>query len=501
MKPSRLTWLVCGALLATPLLHAADDGRDGTISSTTTTTTAVTGNATIAAPTISTQPVSLLVNAGATATFSVVAAGTGTLRYQWFKNGRAIEGAASAALALSAVTAENAGGYFVVVANEGGRMTSSTATLSVNIVAGAITAAPQSQTVKAGSDVKFTVTANGTDLKYQWRLNGRVLTGQTGATLALTNVGPLSAGTYSVNVSNSSGLVGTASATLTVNVDARLTNISTRGHVGTDDEVLIVGFVIRGQGTKKVVLRAVGPTLKTQFNVTDALATPTLTLRGYTGGKAITDTNSAWGGGAALAQAFAQVGAFPLPATSLDAALLESLDAGGFTASVRGANAAQGIALAELYDADTGSPAAEFVNISSRAAVGAEASGALIAGFAISGTTSDTVLIRGVGPSLGTLFGMRQALGESQVTLFDAKGNQIAANAVWTRRNGDDDHDDDDKENDVDDAGDRSGAFRLPHGSHDSALLVTLAPGVYTAHVTGVNHSSGVALVEIYEVR
>jgi hypothetical protein len=111
--------------------------------------------------------------------------------------------------------------------------------------------------------------------------------------------------------------------------------------------------------------------------------------------------------------------------------------------------------------------------------------------------------VRGVSQSLGTLYGMRRALGTSQVAVFDAAGKEIAANAVWTKpgRGNPNDTDDDDKIFDIDAAGSRTGAFQLPRGSSDSALVLTLRPGAYTAQVTGRNNSSGVALVEIYEVR
>jgi hypothetical protein len=242
------------------------------------------------------------------------------------------------------------------------------------------------------------------------------------------------------------------------------------------------------------------------------LANPTLTL--YRDGR-VTDTNSSWGGSAVLTAAFTQVGAFPLPAASADAALLETLGSGVYTATVTGPRGKGGVALVEVYDADTGTPATEIANISTRALVGAEVANTLIAGFAITGTTSDTVLIRGAGPSLGTLFGMRRALGASHVAVFDSKGNQIAENTIWGRNDAGSDGadvsiagaggdnggmEDEDKENDIDDASDRAGAWRFPRGSNDSALLLTLAPGVYTAHVTGVKASSGIALVEIFEV-
>jgi hypothetical protein len=113
------------------------------------------------------------------------------------------------------------------------------------------------------------------------------------------------------------------------------------------------------------------------------------------------------------------------------------------------------------------------------------------------------VLIRGVSQSLGTLHGMRRALGNSQVAVFNAQGTEIAANAVWSKpgRGNPNDADDDDTVFGVDEAGRRTGAFPLPRGSNDSALLLTLPPGAYTAQVTGRNQSQGVALVEVYEVR
>ena len=451
------------------------------------------------APAITTQPAALTVNAGISASFTVVATGAPPLRYQWFKNGRDLDNAASATFTINAAALNDAAVYTVKISNGAGSVTSAPATLAVNVVAGTITTAPASATVKAGTNVNLTVATTGTGLTYQWRLNGRAIKGATAATLALTNVGTLATGAYSVTVANSTGAVAAAAAALTVTTDARLSNIATRGRVGEDDEVLISGLVTRGPGTKKILFRAVGPTLGTQFKVTDALPNPTLTL--YRGSTVI-DTNSSWGGSAAFVAAFAQVGAFPLVATSADAALLATLGSGSYTAVVTPPKGTSGVALLEAYDSDTGSPPAEIFNISTRALVGAEVKDTLIAGFVISGTTSDTIFVRGVGASLGTLFGLRRALGNSHVAVFDSKGNQIAANTIWGKggRGEDEDEEDEGKQNDMDDASDRVGAWKLPRGSKDSALLLTLAPGAYTAHVTGVSGKSGIALVEIYEV-
>ncbi len=447
-------------------------------------------------PAITTQPVSLTVATGAQAQFTVVATGTAPLRYEWRKSGRAIGGATSATLTLASTNLESAAVYTAVVSNAGGSITSAPASLTVNTLANAITTAPANQTVNAGTEAKLTVTATGPGLTYQWRFNNRPVKGATAATLTIPNIGVTAGGDYSVTVSNASGPIGASAAALAIRTDARLVNIATRGRVGQDDEVLISGFVTRGTGTKKILARAVGPTLGTQFGVAGAIAAPRLTL--YRGTTAV-DTNSGWGGSAALAAAFTQVGAFPLPVASADAAILANLGAGNYSAAVTAPAGQEGVALIELYDADTNSSAGELINISTRAWVGAEVANTLIAGFAISGTTSDTVLVRGVGPSLGTLFGMRRALGASHIRVYDSKGVELAANTEWGKGRGNDR--DNDLEDDIDDASDRVGAWRLPRGSTDSALLLTLAPGVYSVHVTGVRNQTGIALAEVFEVR
>ena len=121
---------------------------------------------------------------------------------------------------------------------------------------------------------------------------------------------------------------------LTVTIDARLTNISTRGHVGDDDEVLITGFVVRGSGSKKILMRAVGPTLSTPSTSRVHWQYPRITLHGSGRGDTTLDTNSGWGGSATLAAAFAQVGACALTTTSADAALLTTVDSGAYSAHI-----------------------------------------------------------------------------------------------------------------------------------------------------------------------
>jgi hypothetical protein len=458
------------------------------------------------APAITTQPAATTASSATKVTFSVVATGTAPLRYRWYKDGREIERAESATYELSSARIDSAGLYSVRVSNSAGSITSAPATLTVNGAA-TITTPPATQVVNSGTDATFTVAATGTDLTYAWKFNGRTLRGATSATLKVTNPGVLSEGIYTVTVSaRGSSTAAASAARLSVTTDARLVNIATRGQVGEGDDVLISGFVTRGAADKKILVRAVGPTLGTAFGVTGALAAPRLTLSSTGRGGGVLKTNAGWAGAAELAAVFPQVGAFPLADNALDAAILSSLGAGTYTGAVSAPAGAKGVALLEVYDADSGSPAAEIVNLSTRALVGAEAAGTLIAGFAIRGTTSDTVLVRGVGPSLGRVFGLSRAIGATQVTVYDARGQRVAGNSVWTRNDDDDDDDDDDKDDDdkssdIEEASDRSGAWRLPRGTSDSALLLTLAPGVYTVHVTGVRGASGIGLVEVFEVR
>ena len=180
---------------------------------------AVTNPAPVA-PSITSQPASQTVTAGASVSFSVAATGTAPLSYQWRLNGAAITGATSATLTLSAVTSANAGSYTVLVGNSAGSVTSAAATLTVNPapVAPVITVNPAGQTVTAGATVTFSVTATGTaPLSYQWQKNSVAIAGATSATLTLSSVTTADAGTYAVVVANVAGSAASAYAILTVN--------------------------------------------------------------------------------------------------------------------------------------------------------------------------------------------------------------------------------------------------------------------------------------------
>jgi|CZKI01.1.fsa_nt_gi sugar lactone lactonase YvrE len=264
---------------------------------------------------------------------------------------------------------------------------------------------------------------------------------------------------------------------------SRLANLSSRSTVGTDANILIAGFIVGGTGSKQVVLRGIGPTLG-DFGVAGALMQPTLSL--VNSGGSMLGTNSTWGGGVTLSQAFTQVGAFALPATSADAAMLVTLGGGAYTSQVSGLSATTGVGLAEIYDADSGTSTSRLVNLSSRASVGT-AGNILIAGFVITGNTPETVLIRGIGPTLGQ-FGVSGALATPQLVLYDSNNDALQSNGGWGGSQV------------LAQTFAQVGAFPLNADSADAAILVTLPPGAYTAEVTGVNGAMGVGLAEIYEV-
>jgi hypothetical protein len=168
--------------------------------------------------------------------------------------------------------------------------------------------------------------------------------------------------------------------------------------------------------------------------------------------------------------------------------LLATLPPGAYTAQVSGISGDSGVALVEIYDADPdpiNSPS-RLINLSARSDVGAGAD-ALSAGFVIGGSATETVLIRAIGPTLSS-FGVSDVLANPQLTLFDFHGNVIAGNSGWGGTTA------------LSNAFALVGAFPLPANSSDAALLVTLVPGAYTFNVSGAGQTTGMALVEIYEV-
>ena len=354
---------------------------------------------------------------------------------------------------------------------------------------------PSSQTMASGSTVVFNALAQGQggSISYQWFLNGTPIPGAVGSTYVIGEATAADDGSYTCVATNPAGSVTSSPAELDV-VDSadpgRLVDISCRAQVGTGASQLIAGYVVGGlntSGEEPLLLRASGPALAT-FGVAGVLPDPQLQLDNSGG---VLATNNGWGGNAEVAATAAQVGAFAWTnASSHDSALLESLPGGSYTAQISGASGDTGVALAEVYDATPAgsyTPASpRLANVSARTQVGTGAN-VLIVGFVIGGSTSKTVLVRASGPAL-IPFGVSGVLPDPQLQLNGPAG-ALGSNDAWGGNA------------QVAAAAATVGAFAWPNpSSNDSALLLTLPPGAYTAVASGASGDTGVALVEVYEV-
>ena len=278
----------------------------------------------------------------------------------------------------------------------------------------------------------------------------------------------------------------------------RLINLSTRAKVARAEGTgnLIAGFVIGGTSPKQVLIRGIGPGLAA-YGVTDALADPRLRLFDASG--TLLQENDNWGGTPALTAAMNRVGGFPLATDSPDAAILATLAPGPYTVHVINGGEA-GVALAEIYDAAE-NPNSEYqrlINISSRGTVSG-GDGVLIGGFIVTGNSPKRVLVRGVGPGLGA-YGVDGTLVDPTLKLYSSAGTLIAQNDNWqtpvTVAGGQVAA----TAAEVSTSNTNTGAFQLAEASTDAAVVVTLAPGAYTAHVGSATAAPGTALIEIYEI-
>jgi len=283
--------------------------------------------------------------------------------------------------------------------------------------------------------------------------------------------------------------LGTAAA----RADApRLSNLSTRGEVGTGPDIMIAGLVV-GPGTPETVLiRAVGPGL-TALGVSGAIPAPVLSLFDSKGN--LIQSNQGWGTGNATAAIMSSVGAFALNSGSLDSALVATLSAGAYTAQVSGSGGSTGIALLEVYEVGATSTTARLINLSTRGDAGTGGN-ILIPGLYIGpGSGTRTLLIRAAGPALASL-GVTGTLTDPAFSVVTTSSNStIATNDNWGTPVGN-----------APDGAELAaafavaGAFPFVSGSLDSAAIVSVGPGSYTVLASGNNAGTGVCLVEVYDI-
>ncbi len=349
----------------------------------------------------------------------------------------------------------------------------------------------------AGTAVSITSLATipgGGAVTYQWYVNDVAIAGATAATLTLPSAQGSNSGTYRVLAIGAGGSIISKATTLSVAAStgdtARLINLAVRTNAGSGANVLFVGFVVGGagtSGTKPLLFRAVGPTLSV-FGVTATLSDPKLQI--FSGTNLLLE-NDDWAGNAQVTALTAQVGAFALaPVTSKDSALALGLTAGPYSAQVSGVGTASGVVLAEIYDGTGTFTAAtpRLINVSARTQVGTGAN-ILIAGFVVGGTGTKTVLLRAIGPTLG-VFGVPGVLVDPKLQLFTGT-TLLQENDNWGAAS---------NAAQIATTSAAVGAFALELASRDAVLLLTLQPGSYTAQVSGVNNTTGAALVEVYEV-
>jgi hypothetical protein len=245
--------------------------------------------------------------------------------------------------------------------------------------------------------------------------------------------------------------------------------------VQTGDNVGIGGFIITGTAPKHVLLRAIGPSL-TGSGVPNALADPVLELHGPGGFATITNDN--WRDDPAQEAAILATG-IP-PTNNLESAIDTTLNPGAYTAVVRGKNNTSGVALIEVYDLSQ-AVLAQLANISTRAFVGT-GDNIVIAGFTLGGNSGDDkIVVRGLGPA-----GVPTPLTDPMLELRDANGALIGSDNNW--------------QDDPAQAAGLTAAGLAPPNASDAAIMATLPPGLYTALLSGLNNSTGIGLVEVYDL-
>lgn len=254
-------------------------------------------------------------------------------------------------------------------------------------------------------------------------------------------------------------------------------NLSTRGLAGPAENALIAGFIITGNDSKTVVLRALGPSLA-EAGLSGTLGDPVISLFNETG--VLLATNDNWAEGSSASELAADGLA---PDEASEAALRMTLAPGAYTAVVSGKEPTPGLALVEVYDVAAASDS-RLANLSTRGVVGAGPDDLLISGFIVGAVDNSTVVLRSLGPSLGTQ-GVDNPLANPSFTVYDQNGTLLAANNDWQEDPS---------------ALDLTQNLLAPAAAEEAAIVLHLPVGAYTAVTVGADGGSGVSLIEVYNL-
>jgi hypothetical protein len=330
----------------------------------------------------------------------------------------------------------------------------------------------------AGSALVYSSYLGGNDIEYGFAIavdpaGNAYVTGGTSSRCFPTTIGAfdtiLSLGTQAAFVSKISE---TAQPSALAPCPSQLLNLATRMRVLPGDSALIGGFITTGSGPKRVIIRGIGPSL---MGVPGALANPTLQLFN---GDHLVASNDDW----ITNRAEVEQTGIP-PTHDLESAIVISLGPGPYTAVLRGQNNSNGIGVVEVYDLNSDDNPV-LANIGSRGFVDVGDS-VMIGGFIVAGGAPSTrVVIRGIGPSLSA-FGITDALQDPVIDLKDANGATLMSNDDWQQGQ----------------PAEITALSLAPSDSRESALVAQLPNGHYTAILRGKNNTTGVAVVEVYNVQ
>lgn len=269
-------------------------------------------------------------------------------------------------------------------------------------------------------------------------------------------------------------------------VSTKLVNVSTRGPVESGDSVMIAGFMVRGSASKQIVVRGTGPTLL-QYGIPNAVLDTTLTLVDGNG-NALT-YNDDWNSNSAADVAAIRANRLE-PSDPREAAIFASVGPGNYTAILRGKS--NGVGLVEVYDVAP-TAASRLINISTRGKVNQNDAGTMITGFIVAppanaAGSAQRVCVRVIAPSLSS-FGVSGVMNDPTLELY--RGQQrILTNDNWKIQSG----------AGLGSRAEIEGAGFAPNDDREAVILTTLDPGTYSAIVRGKNNTTGVALVEVYQL-